>query len=421
MFLAIYHSLNFISDNGKKMNIFVARQPIFNKEKKIFGYELLFRESMKNVFSGVDGNIATSGVLSNTFFNIGIDKLVGRGVAFVNFTRDLLVGGFPRLFPSEKMGIEVLEDVEPDVEVIKACRELSKEGYIIALDDFFYRKGMEPLIAASDIIKFDFRAMPPDKMSLLAEKLRKYKKKLLAEKVETNEEFEAALKMGFEYFQGYFFSKPEIVGGKDISPVQINMLEIMSEVNRQNFKFSKVEEIITRDVSISYKLLRYINSAYYKRMNEISSIKQAIVLLGERGVRSFLSLIAMTNLSQGKPDELVRSSVIRAKFCELMASCIVTRPDSSELFTLGLFSSIDALLDDSMENIMAKLPLSEAIKIALMNGEGNLKSYLDMAKCYERGDWNRFMEFTGKVKIKDEKLPEHFLEAVSWADSITSL
>ena len=403
------------------MDIFVARQPIFNQEKKIFGYELLFRDSMENVFSGVDGNSATSGVLSSSFLNIGIESLIGRGVAFINFTRDLLVGQFPRLFPKEQLVIEVLEDVDPDEDVIKACRELSKLGYTIALDDFFYRKGMEPLIAVSDIIKFDFRAMPPEKMIRLAEKLRKYNKKLLAEKVETNEEFEFALKMGFEYFQGYFFSKPEIVGGKDISPAQINMLEIMSEVNRRDFKFSKVEEIITRDVSISYKLLRYINSAYYRRMNEISSIKQAIVLLGEKGIKSFLSLIAMTNLSQDKPDELIRSSVIRAKFGELMSNHIIARPNSSELFTLGLFSSIDALLDDSMENIMAKLPLAEPIKTALINGDGNLKPYLDIVKCYERGDWEGYLEITNTIKVVDGKLPGCFLEALTWADAITSL
>jgi EAL and modified HD-GYP domain-containing signal transduction protein len=376
---------------------------------------------MENVFSGVDGDIATSGVLSNSFLNIGIDRLVGNSVAFINFTKKLLVEGFPEFFPNESMVVEILEDVEPDNEVINACKELSKKGYTIALDDFFYRKGMEPLIAVADIIKCDFRAMSPDKMTRLVEKLRKYNKKLLAEKVETNEEFEAALNMGFEYFQGYFFSKPEIIGGKDISPAQINMLEIMSEVNQRHFKFSKVEEIITRDVSISYKLLRYINSAYYRRMNEISSIKQAIVLLGEKGIRSFLSLIAMTNLSQDKPDELIRSSVIRAKFGELIAKSIVSRPDSSELFTLGLFSSIDALLDDTMENIMAKLPLAEAIKIALINGEGNLKHYLDIVKCYERGDWEGFSQLTKKVQIKGEKFPEHFLEAISWADALTSL
>ena len=403
------------------MDIYVARQPIFNQEKKIFGYELLFRDSMVNVFSGIDGNIATSKVLSNSFLNIGIDRLIGKGVAFINFTKELLINQIPKLFQNNQLVIEVLENVEPDREVINACSELSKEGYTIALDDFFYRKGMVPLIAVSDIIKFDFRTMPADKMARLAEKLKKYGKKLLAEKVETDEEFDAALKMGFEYFQGYFFSKSEIIGGKDISPAQINMLEIMSEVNQRHFKFSKVEEIITRDVSISYKLMRYINSAYYRRMSEISSIKQAIVLLGEKGIRSFLSLIAMTNLSQDKPDELIRSSVIRAKFGELMANCIAARPDSSELFTLGLFSSIDALLDDTMENIMAKLPLAEAIKIALISGEGNLKPYLDIVKCYERGDWESFLKIKEEIQIRDEKLPDCFLEALTWADAITSL
>ena len=227
--------------------------------------------------------------------------------------------------------------------------------------------------------------------------------------------------MGFEYFQGYFFSKPEIVEGKDISPAQFNLLQIMAEVNHSHFEFSKVEEIIARDISISYKLMRYINSAYYKRVNEISSIKQAIILLGEKEIRSFLSLITMSNLAGNKPDELVRSSIIRAKFCELMANCVEPCKNSSELFTLGLFSSIDAILDDTMENIMSKLPLSENIKDALVKRSGELFNCLEMAKFYEKGDWERFSELTKDNNINQEKLPKCFLEAISWADAITSL
>ena len=403
------------------MDIYVARQPIFNQEKKIFGYELLFRDSMKNVFSGIDGNTATSKVLSNSFLNIGIDKLIGRGMAFINFTKELLVNQVPRLFPSEQLVIEVLEDVEPEDEVIKSCIELSNHGYTIALDDFFYCDNLKPLIAVSNIIKFDFRATPPDQLSDIIDRLDGNNLKLLAEKVETNEEFEMALNMGFEYFQGYFFSKPEVVAGKDISPAQLNLLQVMAEVNQAHFEFSRVEEIIAKDMSISYKLMRYINSAYYKRVNEISSIKQAIVLLGEKGIRSFLSLIAMTNLSTDKPDELVRSSIIRAKFCELMSGCVDSCKNSSELFTLGLFSSIDAILDDTMENIMSKLPLSENIKNALVKRTGELFSCLEMAKSYERGDWDQFSELAKDHKINEARLPECFLEAISWADAITSL
>ncbi len=403
------------------MDIYVARQPIFNQAKKIYGYELLFRDSMENVFSGIDGNAATSKLLSNSFLNIGIDRLIGKSLAFINFTKDLLINQLPKLFPNEQLVIEILEDVEPDDEVIESCSELSKLGYTIALDDFFYYEGMEPLIALADIIKFDIKATPLDEIPDLVNKLRNRDIKLLAEKVETNEEFDDALKRGFEYFQGYFFSKPEVVEGKDISPSKINLLEVMVEVNRSDFEFSKVENIISRDVSISYKLLRYINSAYYRRVNEISSIKQAILMLGERGIRSFLSLIAMTRLSDNKPDELMRSSIIRAKFCELLARCIESCKYSSELFTLGLFSSIDAILDDSMERIMARLPLSENIKRALIKGDGELINYLNLAKCYEKGDWAGFMESGKEFKIKEDKLPGCYLEAISWADAITSI
>lgn len=403
------------------MDIYVARQPIFNQEKKIFGYELLFRDSIENIFSGIDGNTATTELLSNSFLNIGIEKLIGKSVAFINFTKELLINQLPKLFPNKQLVVEILENVEPDDEVIKSCAELSRQGYTIALDDFFYHEKLEPIIALADIIKFDFLATSIDDISDVIQKISRHNLTFLAEKIETVEEFDMALNMGFKYFQGYFFSKPEMIEGKNISPAKFNLLEIMAEVNRSDFEFSKVENIIARDVSISYKLLRYLNSAYYRRVNEISSIKQAIVLLGERGIRNFLSLIAMTKLSENKPDELMRSSIIRAKFCELLGECVDSCSYSSELFTLGLFSSIDAILDDSMEHVMARLPLSENIKTALMGGEGELTDYLNMAKYYERGDWEGFTELKNEFKMNEDKLPDCYLEAISWADAITSL
>jgi c-di-GMP-related signal transduction protein len=403
------------------MEVFVARQPIFNREKKIHGYELLFREGMSNFFSGIDGNTATSKVLSNSFLSIGIEELTGSHLAFINFTRELLLQNIPRLFSRERLVIEVLEDIEPDEEIVSACKELSLKGYQVALDDFFYRPDMEDLIAIADIIKFDFRATKIDDIQKIIKKISRDKLHLLAEKVETYQEFEIALKMGFEYFQGYFFSKPEILKGKDISSVQMNLLEIMSEINKPDFQFNKVEEIITRDVSISYKLMRYMNSAYFRRAGKISSIKEAIVLLGEKGIRNFLSLIAMTKLAENKPDELMRSSIIRAKFCELSGVLCKCGIDSSELFTLGLFSSIDAILDDAMENLMRNLPLSDELKKALVNREGIINDYLRLAMSYEKGDWDSVSELSQGIGINVNDLPKIFLDAINWADAITLL
>ena len=403
------------------MEVYVARQPIFDKNQKIYGYELLFREGTENFFSGIDGNTATSKVLSNSFMNIGITTITGGGLAFVNFTRDLLVKQVPELFPKEKLVVEILEDVKPEQSVIKACKDLSNGGYFLALDDFFYYSDMKPLIALSNMIKFDFQATPPEKIAEYLEKISGYRGSLLAEKVETHEEVKTALKMGFEFFQGYFFSKPEILKGKDISGTQMSLLEIMAEVNKTDFKFSKVEEIINRDVGISYKLMRYINSAFFRRVNEISSIKQAIVLLGEKGMRSFLSLIAMSKLAEDKPSELVRSSIIRAKFCELIGMNNGSRANPSELFTLGLFSLIDAILDDSMENLMKQLPLSESIKKALIHGEGDLIDYLRLAVSYEKGEWDEVSTLVNSITVDEGDLPKFYLDALGWADALSSL
>lgn len=399
------------------METYVARQPIFNKAKKIFGYELLFRGGMSNLFPDIDGDTATSRVLSSSFLLIGTEKITGKRRAFINFTQDLLVNQIPLMFPRERTVVEILEDVEPEQDVINACREMAERGYCLALDDFFFRPEYMPLISLAKIVKIDFRSTPLEEISELVKKLSHNDVSLLAEKVETHEEFQKALEMGFVYFQGYFFSKPQVLKGKDIPTFKITLMQIMAEINRENFRFQELEKFISRDVGISYKLLRYINSAYFSRVKNISSIKQATVLLGERELRRFLSLTAMTKLASDKPDELIRASIIRAKFCELMGGRGGFTVKPSALFTLGLFSLIDAIMDDSMENLMKKLPLSEGIKNALIHGKGELNHYLKLAVCYEKGDWEGVAEMAGILGFVQEDLPLYYMESVYWADS----
>lgn len=404
------------------MEVYVARQPIFDGNKKIYGYELLFRVGMENFFPKIDGNVASSKLLSNSFFSIGMDKITGMNMAFINFTRDLILKRVPMLFPREKIVVEILEDVEPEKEVVEACRDMAQKGYRIAMDDFFYRSELEPLIATAEIIKFDLRATPLIKdLGEIVKKLSRHSVKLLAEKVETYEEFKKAIDMGFKYFQGYFFSKPEIMRGKDISAPHMNLLEVMSEANRRDFQFERLERLVVGDVSISYKLLRLVNSAYFRRINDISSIRQAIVLIGEQGIRRFLSLIAMAGLATDKPDELIRASVVRAKFCELLSGMNGQGNDPSEFFTLGLFSLIDAIMDESMAHLMDKLPLADSIKDALVNGTGNMETYLTLARSYEKGQWDWVSETAGVLGIDENKLPQCYLEALSWADTLTSI
>ena len=404
------------------MEVYVARQPIFKKNKKIYGYELLFREGLSNYFPNIDGDLATSKVLSTSFMTIGIEEVTGGSLAFINFTQNLLSKRVPLMFPPQKVVVELLEDVRPEPDVLKACHEITQKGYVIALDDFSYRPDLEPIISMAQIIKMDFKSGSYDELAESVRKLARYHVKLLAEKVETHEDLQRAIEMGFSYFQGYFFSKPEILKGKDISSPEMNLLEIMAEANKEDFQFHKLEEIITRDVAISYKLMRYINSAYFRRVNNISSIKQAIILLGERQIRRFISLIAMSRLGSEKPNELIQTSIIRAKFLELVGNSNGSREVSpSELFTLGIFSLIDAILDDSMQNLMQNLPLSDGIRDALALGKGKLKEYLQLAVTYERADWKRLSDTACLLGLKEEELPQYFLEALGWANAFSSL
>jgi c-di-GMP-related signal transduction protein len=403
------------------MDAYVARQPILDKKKKIYAYELLFRDGTANYVPDIDGDTATSTLLSNSFFTIGMETVIGGRKAFINFTENLIVRGIPLLLPQDKVVVEILEDVKPVDSVIEACRQLSQKGYQLALDDFDYHPEYQPLIDLADIIKFDFRLTPLDQIETYLQKLPGNGIRYLAEKVETYEEFQIAKEMGFELFQGYFFHKPEIVHGKKVQGSQIQLLQIMSEINKPEFDFKELDNLISRDVTISYKLLKYINSAFFATANRISSIRQALVYLGEKEIRRFISLVAMTELATDKPSELIRSCCIRGKFCELVGSAQGASGDASELFTLGMFSLIDAILDQPMDQIMDQLPLNQNLRTALAKRTGPLVPFLLLAESYERGDWVAVTECAAQIEVTEKELPPLYTQACQWANMVDRL
>ncbi len=402
------------------MDAYVARQPIFNRRKKIFGYELLFRDATARFSPEIDGDTATSTVLGNTFFNIGIDALSGGKKSFINFTENLLVKKIPLLLPTGETVIEILETVRPTPELIAACQEMVKKGCTLALDDFAYTPELKPLIDLAHIIKFDFRLSSTDQIASYLEQIpRRNGLNMLAEKIETYQEFEQAKAMGFDYFQGFFFCKPQLVKGKQIAAAQLNLLQIMAAVNRADFDFSTLEKLIAPDVSLSYKLLKYINSAFFAKARQITSIQQALVYMGEAEIRRFVSLIAMSNLAKGKPDELIRVSCIRGKFCELLGALADQRCDPGELFTLGMFSLIDAIVDQPMARVMKELPLSESIKNALSDRRGELIGYLALVENYEKGLWALVGRLAEALKIPSDHLEEAYRKACAWANTFS--
>jgi EAL and modified HD-GYP domain-containing signal transduction protein len=397
-------------------NVYVARQPIFDKNKNIFAYELLFRDGTDNYVPDIDGDVATTSLLANTFFSIGIDTLAGGRKSFINFTQNLLEKKVPLLLPKETTVIEILEDVKPDPALIDACAQMAADGYTIALDDFVYLPELEPLIAMATIIKFDFRLTPKEAIDDYLKQLSRNSLCLLAEKVETHDEFEAAQRMGFELFQGYFFCKPEIIQGREIQGSQLTLMMIMAQINSDAFNCDELERLIAKDMGLSYKLFKYLNSAFFARANKVTSVKQALVYLGEKEIRRFVSLVAMSRLAEGKPDELIRAACIRGKFCELLGADAHEQTAPSEMFTLGMFSLIDAVIDQPMGKILGELPLSSQIKHALVDAKGRLAGYIELVRSYEAGRWDRVSRLSQALKLDDKTLPDLYLQACQWSD-----
>lgn len=400
------------------MEVFVARQPIFDKRLNVFAYELLFREGQEKYFNHLDGDHATSKVITSSLFIIGLKTLTEGKKAFVNFTQNLLLSETATLLPRDLIAVEILETVEPDDNVIAACEKLKRMGYLLALDDFKMRRSYHPLMRIADIIKVDFQDTNEKELQAIFKRIDTSSTKLLAEKVETLDEFHHAIQMGYEYFQGYFFCKPMTLSGQDIPVYKITYLKILREVNRADPDIDEIEQTIKSDVSFTYKLLRCINSVAYGLRAKVKSIKHALVLLGMREVRRWVSLISLQGLGEDKPPELVELSVIRAKFAELLADKIGMQELAPDLFLMGLFSLIDAIVDRPLEEILDELPITDEIKEALTNNGGPLGKVYELVIANERGEWEKFPELAAELNLNEYEIPAIFLQSLEWTQQV---
>ena len=398
------------------MEVFVARQPIFDRQQKVYAYELLFRSGFEqNFFDHSDGDSRTKQVLTNSFLSIGMDTLTNGKKAFINFTRKLLLDQVASFFPKDLMVIEILENVEPDGEIISACKNLKDLGYLLVLDDFVFAPGYESLIDLVDIIKVDFIQTQGTGRGDVIHDVGVSRIKYLAEKVETQEDFEQAVDFGYSYFQGYYFSKPQIIAGQDIPAYKLNYLQILNEINQPEVDFDELEKVLKQDLSLSYKLLNYINSAHFGLDSEIRSIKHALSLLGIQKSKKWLSLFTLQIIGKNKSAELLSMSLIRANSCEMIAPLIGIKNRASEFFLMGLFSMIDALLDQPLEEILAKLPLADDIKKALLGEKNQARNVYDLVVSYEKGDWPNFAGSVANLGLKEMELLDIFLKALERA------
>ncbi|ATW23411.1 EAL and HDOD domain-containing protein [Candidatus Formimonas warabiya] len=402
------------------MEAFVARQPIMDRQQRVTFYELFFRSGLENFFDGTEYDKATADVIVNSFFVIGIKKLTGGKRALVNFTENLLINDIASILPPNLIGIEILETVEPSDDVIAACKKLKQMGYFLVLDDFVFEDRLMPLVKLADIIKVDFlNTTMADKISLVKRFGNKHTK-FLAEKLEGQEDFEFAFNLGYSYFQGYYFSKPDIVVQRDIPSFKINYLMLLKEITKpvRELNFDLMEMIIKRDISISYKLLKYINCIGFQCIYRIKSIKHALVLLGQKEVMKWISLYILKGLGNDKPDVLMLISISRARFCELLAPLGGLEKHSFELFLMGMFSMIDALMDQPKPLILESLPISDEVKNVLLEGNGKYSNIYHLMLSYEKGRWESVSSFCKILHISEKEVAKVYLEAVNWTNRI---
>jgi EAL and modified HD-GYP domain-containing signal transduction protein len=399
------------------MYFYAARQPIFNQNKQLMGYELLFRDGVDNVFPNIDGDEGTSKLIEGSQFNFGLEDLTDNKPAYINFTLDTILKGYPSMLPSEQVVIEILETVQPGKRLLAAVQELKNKGYTLALDDYKHQKVWRHFYPYIDQIKVDLLITSDAEIAELIDATKGFENiKLVAEKVETNAQFEKAVALGFSYFQGYFFAKPEMIKGKSLPPSEMALAELLYETSVVDVDIKKITSVFERDVNLSYRLLRYSNSAAFKRRTEVNTIKQAVVVLGNQELKKFLSLLFAAQVSSEKPIELIKLSLNRARFCELLAQKHRGIQDTGVAFLVGMMSLMDAILDESMEGVMKKLPLSNMIKEALVQKQGMLAQYLGLIKAYEQADWELTGEYCERIGFSSDLLPEIYNQAVSWGN-----
>ena len=392
-------------------SIFLARQPIFDNNLALFAYELLFHSNQTNQ-SGVDDindDSAISQVINHSFLEFGIERVLGEKLGFINLTRAFLTGKTLFPFGHKNIVLEVLKDIEIDDEIVQSVADFLEHGFTIALDDFIYHEDLKPLVDVADIIKIDLLALTDEELAEHVNILKGFGVKLLAEKVETEAQFQRCKELGFDYYQGYFFCKPTIIDDKPLPDNKIAALHLLSELQRADINITEIDGLIKQDVSLSFKLLRCLNYASFALPKRVLSLKQAVIYLGLDAVKSWATIIAFSNIDTPASTELLTTALVRAKMAELLAPAFGCNSETA--FMLGLFSVSDALFNKPMQELLTPLPIADTIKLALLDAEGPLGKLLMFVRTHERGSLTVMPK---SLSIPD--INQAFITATDWAN-----
>lgn len=396
---------------------FVGKQPIYNNDLGIFGYEMLFRDSNANAadLSQVTQDRATSITIQNIFVEMGLEKLVGSHYAFINLTTQFLLTEDSIPFDPGQVVLEVLEDVAVSPELIKAVGRLKQEGFVVALDDYIYNPEHKPLVELVDIIKIDIRQLSKEELIEHVTILKKYKIKLLAEKIETLDEFDFCVGLGFDYYQGYFLGEPRVIKGKSLPNNKLGILSLLSIIHNPESEIDEIADEIGRDVTTSYKILKLVNSAFFNLTRKIDSVKDVVVIMGRNKLSSWASVMALAGMDD-RPPEMIRLALIRAKMCELLAK-LNEKKSLDSYFTVGLFSALDVLMERELSELIRPLPLSEDVVAALLERKGDQGEILSCALACETADF----DYINNVGFEPRDLFAVNVEALEWANSVIDI
>jgi c-di-GMP-related signal transduction protein len=398
------------------MDVHIARQPILDRSSAVQGYELLFRGGRKSAPPLLGNEQASSHVIVNSLFFPRIDVLRHGKDAFFNVSRELLVSDCLTALPKAHTVLQILESVAVDRDVLAACRALKNEGYRFALDRFCFQRDRMPLVEFADVIKVDPILSDPRECAVVAKKSIHPGTRLLAEKVNSKEMYKRLLDFGYDLFQGYFFAQPTIVKGRDIPTSQTAYMQILREVNRRELDSSAICSIVEGEVGLSYKLLRYVNSAGFGWQGAISSIRHAILLLGQNEVRRWATLIALAGISTDEPEEIIVMSLVRARFCELLAPLVDLGHRSDDLYLAGLFSMIDVALKCPLDEAFHDMPIDPEVKNAIVRGDGLMGKILRAAVSYSEGDWETFSKLANELSILENDVPGLYDSALDFCN-----
>ncbi|MGE0554507.1 MAG: EAL and HDOD domain-containing protein [Gemmatimonadales bacterium] len=397
--------------------IFIGRQPIFDVKDAVMGYELLFRNGSGNFCPQIDSDLASRTSMERALMGFGLESLTGNRLAFVNLSREVLLDGSYDLLPAGRVVLEILETIDPDDQVLEACRAAKAKGYRLALDDFTYREDLDPLLALADIVKVDLRAEPAARERATAA-AKDRGAILLAEKVETHAERARAEELGFSYFQGYFYSRPEVIEGRPLNPSMLGYLRLLSEVGAPDVSFERIEGLIRQEMALSVRLLRYLNSAGFGWRYEVKTIEQAVRLFGLEPLRKWVALLAVTAMADDKPTELVVTGLIRARLAESLGPVTGLSDRDLELFLTGLLSVLDAVMDRPLPELLKSLPVSNEVKTALLERHPPLGPVLDLVLAQETAAWQLLDERSQQLGLESGRVPALYTGAISWATSV---